>query len=148
TGNNALMQKLRIDPSQTASEQLRALGFSESQIHTGAGQVVAPPRVSGQRPMVDLPKHSTGSGPGVRMDYDRAPQPKPWRAQALAPVLAVVLGLGGWLMFGGKDSEIDPRLALLLNSELQNVDRLIDEGKLLAPLEANAFKRLQSVMEL
>ncbi|MCB1554492.1 MAG: protein kinase [Xanthomonadales bacterium] len=148
TGNQALLHKLRIDPSQSASEQLRALGFSESQIHTGAGQVVAPPRVSGQRPMVDLPRHATGSGPGVRMAEDLPPPRKPWLIPALAAVLVLALGLGGWLVFGGKDSEIDPKLALLLNSELQNIDRLIDEGKLLSPLEDNAFKRLQSVMSL
>jgi serine/threonine-protein kinase PpkA len=48
TNSDTLLAKLQIDPNQSASEQLRALGFSESQINTGSRRVEAV-RTSGQR---------------------------------------------------------------------------------------------------
>src|SRR5690606_10649455 len=76
--SDALMHRLQIDPNQTASERLRGLGFSESQINTGAG------RISGARPAVTGAQKGprTGSGPGVRMEPERVGRPR-WLLPAI-----------------------------------------------------------------
>src|SRR5690606_9174858 len=120
--SETLLQRLRIDPNQSASEQLRALGFSESQIHTGSG--LAPEsRSSGQRPApIPTPRRITGSGPGVRLDPEpRAAGRPPWLIPAAAAgVLLLVLG-GGWFAFrGGEESaqQLDPAIEVIIRRDL------------------------------
>ena len=148
TGSDAMLQKLRIDPNQSASEQLRALGFSESQIHTGAGPA-APPRISAQRPAVRA-QRITGSGPGVRLGNEEPERTRPaWLIPAVAAAVLAVAGVGGWLALSGPgEKELDGATALILNRELEAVDKLIAEGKLIAPLGDNAFERLQAVYQV
>ncbi|MCK7592162.1 serine/threonine protein kinase [Pseudomarimonas salicorniae] len=155
TGSESLLQKLHIDPNQSASEQLRALGFSESQIHTGSG-ISPQPRSSGQHRAAPAPpkKRPTGSGPGVRLgDREEAGEGgrPPWLIPAAAAG-ALVLALGiGWALFGGGDDagqQLDPAMEMIIRRDLDAVDKLIAEGKLISPLGDNAFERLQQINQV
>jgi len=148
TGNEQLLQRLRVDPSQSASEQLRALGFSESQIHTGAGPSPAA-RVSGKlkRPAGPV----TGSGPGVRLDPLPSGRPR-WLLPAAAALVLVVGGAGVWFAFRPKPlstlEAMDPARRVLVTTMLNNVDRMIEDGKLMPPPAGeNAFDQLQAVQQ-
>jgi serine/threonine protein kinase len=154
TGNEAMLQRLRIDPNHSASEQLRALGFSESQIHTGAG-LSPEARRSGQRPaplQALAPRRSTGSGPGVRLEPPRqAASRPPWLLPAAAVGLLLVLVGGAWLLFRGAKEPpqlLDPAMEMIIRRDLDAVDQLIAEGKLIAPLGDNAFERLQQINQV
>ena len=151
TGNEAMLQRLRIDPNQSASEQLRALGFSESQIHTGSG-VAAQTRSSGQRPApVTPPRRITGSGPGVRMESESPSSRPAWLLPAAAAGLLVLVLGGGWLAFrGGGESaqQLDPAIEVIIRRDLEAVDQLIADGKLISPLGDNAFERLQQINQV
>jgi serine/threonine-protein kinase PpkA len=139
TGSDTLLAKLQIDPSQTASEQLRALGFSESQINTGS-RSAASPRVSGQRPS------ARSTGPGVRMEPDPRPARPRWLLPAGAAAILLGLALTLWAVFGGRD-ELDPALRGLVESSLKQVDQQIADGKLLSPPGDNANEKLQQVLQ-
>lgn len=145
TGSETLLARLQIDPNQTASQQLRLLGFSESQINTGS-DAAAPPR----RPATTDGARAAPrpSGPGVRMDAPTRAQPartRPaWWLPAAAVGLLLVLGVGAWLLFGGSDG-LDPTMRRLANNTLKQVDVLIGEGKLIGPAGDNAFEELQNL---
>lgn len=149
TGSETLLQKLRIDPNQSASEQLRALGFSESQIHTGSG--VAPEaRSSGQRAIPSpAPRRTTGSGPGVRLGEETPRSARPaWLIPAAAAgALLLAVGIGWVVMRGGGESAqaLPPAMEVIIRRDLEAVDKLIAEGKLISPLGDNAFERLQQI---
>jgi serine/threonine-protein kinase PpkA len=142
--SDTLLASLQIDPSQTASEQLRALGFSESQINTGSRNAAAP-LISAQRP---APSPGT-TGPGVRVGTPRPPPPPPrprWLLPAGAIVIVLGLALGTWAIFGGRD-ELDPALRGLVDTSLREIDRQIAEGKLVTPAGDNANEKLQQVLQ-
>jgi serine/threonine-protein kinase PpkA len=143
TQSDTLLARLQIDPNQTASEQLRALGFSESQINTGMRRAAEKLRAA-ERPSLRAP------GPGVRLEPTTvvAPPPKPrWRLPAivLAVLLAVALGL--WFAFGGKD-ELTPAERIALNSVVKDADRQIAEMKYVAPPGDNALESLQAAAQM
>ncbi len=150
TGSETLLQKLRIDPNQSASEQLRALGFSESQIHTGSG--MAPEaRSSGQRAIPQpAQRRTTGSGPGVRLGDEsprRSARPAWLIPAAAAGALLLVVGIGWVALRGGGESAqaLPPAMEVIIRRDLEAVDKLIAEGKLISPLGDNAFERLQQI---
>ena len=68
TGSETLLSKLTLDPNESSSEQLRALGFSDSQISTGTRR--AANRTSGQRSVQR--NNTTGSGRGVLLPPEGA----------------------------------------------------------------------------
>ena len=148
TSSDTLLGKLQLDPSQSSSEQLRALGFSDSQIHTGSRRAAAT-RTSGQR---QVPRH-TGSGvrptgPGVRLDPEYEPPSRPrWLLPAGIAAAVLALALGLWAAFGSRD-EVDPAMRRLVNSSLIEVDRLIAEGKLVSPSGNNANEKLQDLLQI
>jgi serine/threonine-protein kinase PpkA len=140
TNSDTLLAKLQIDPNQSASEQLRALGFSESQINTGSRRVEAV-RTSGQRPG---PRHT---GPGVRMEPDYPPpssRPR-WLIPAVAAAVLLGVALLVWGLMGRDD--LDPAVRALVDNTLAEVDRKIAEGKLVSPAGDNANEKLQQVLQ-
>lgn len=146
TGSDALLHQLQFDPGSSSSEQLRALGFSESQIHTGAG-----PQAPAQAAFARVSSQSasprvSGSGPGVRMP---GPVKKklPWWIPAAVALIVVTAGVGGWLLFSGSGG-LDPAVERIVSRNLAEVDRLIGAGKLVAPPGDNALELLQEANDL
>ncbi|MFA7442309.1 MAG: protein kinase [Lysobacteraceae bacterium] len=151
TGSDTLLAHLQIDPSHSASEQLRALGFSDSQINTGARRVAGPePGRAAASGSTDSSRAIAASGPGVRMGGRRAPPARPrWWLPAAGVGLALLIGIGVWLAFGGSaQRDLDPALRSLLNDRLQVVDRLIAEQQLVTPAGESAYDKLQEVLQL
>jgi serine/threonine-protein kinase PpkA len=142
TGSETLLSKLTLDPNESSSEQLRALGFSDSQISTGTRR--AANRTSGQRSVQR--NNTTGSGRGVLLPPDPPSRPR-WLVPAA--IAAVVLGaaIGLWAAFGGK-SELDPALTAAANALVKQADGLIEQNKLVAPSGDNAFETLQQVLQI
>ena len=150
TGSETLLARLQIDPSQTASEQLRLLGFSESQINTGSAQAAARRQAARGAGGAGVRNDaSRSSGPGVRMDPPTrtAPPPKQrprWLIPAIAAAVVVVLVVGVWIGLGGSD-ELDPNMRRLANNTLKQTDLLIEQNKLIAPAGDNAWEELQNL---
>ncbi|MBD8526139.1 serine/threonine protein kinase [Pseudomarimonas arenosa] len=145
TGSDALVHQLQFDPTSSSSEQLRALGFSESQIHTGAG-----PQAPAQAAFARVSSQSaaprvSGSGPGVRLPP--AKKKLPWWIPAAVAAIVAAAGLGGWLMFSGGGG-LDPAIERVVSRNLAEVDRLIAAGKLVAPPGDNALELLQEANDL
>ncbi len=148
TGSTTLMARLQVDPSQSSSEQLRALGFSDSQINTGSRRAPTPPpsaavaRQTGQKPV----RPAAG---GVRMQPEPAPRPR-WLVPAAGAALLVLAVVVGWLLFGGAapEKQLDPALRSLLADRLSVVDQLIAERKLVTPAGESAYDKLQEVLAL
>jgi serine/threonine-protein kinase PpkA len=141
TSSDTLLQRLQLDSNQSASEQLRALGFSESQIHTGSA------RTSASAPAVTTVQRTgmrTGSGPGVRMG-PVARRPRRWLVPAAALALLAV-AFGGWWLLGSGDG-LDPAARNLVDRTLLSVDRQIAAGKLCAPPGDNAYEELQDLLQ-
>jgi len=159
TGSTTLLARLQIDPSSSSSEQLRALGFSDSQINTGSrrapstGQGAAAAWPSSRTSGASKSPRISGSGPGVRMIPP--PEPKAERPAWLIPVAAValllILAVGGWMIFGGTSdpgAKLDPALRSLLNDRLQSIDQLISDRRLVTPAGESAYDKLQEVLQL
>lgn len=148
TGSETLLARLQIDPSQTASEQLRLLGFSESQINTGSARAAAERRQGVRSPGVRNDA-SRSSGPGVRMGPPTRTAPPPaqrpsWLVPAIAVAVVVLLVVGTWIGLGGSD-ELDPTMRRLANNTLKQTDLLIEQNKLIAPAGDNAWEELQNL---
>ena len=149
THSETLMARLRIDPSQSASEQLRALGFSESQINTGQGTTPAAmsAAASARGGSGRTGRSRSASGPGVRLDPPTRARPLPrwaWPAAAAAAVLVLVLAT--WALLG-RDS-LSPELRSLVDDSLASADRMIEAGQLVAPSGENAYEKVQAVLQV
>jgi serine/threonine-protein kinase PpkA len=143
TTSDALLHRLQSDPNQSASEQLRGLGFSESQINTGSARIPGTiPPITGQRP-----SPRSGSGPGVQMQQRQDKQARPrWLLPAAVAAVLLVVVLAAWLLRGGDD--VDPAIRNMVDRALVNVDQLIAEGKLVSPPGANAYEELQDLLQV
>ncbi|HEX6832594.1 MAG TPA: hypothetical protein VF132_03580, partial [Rudaea sp.] len=96
--SDTLMMKLQIDPNQTSSEQLRALGFYTS-TPTGEGlRDLGRVSVSGQRPALKtpLPSAPKAATPAPKARAATAPSARPKWPLAVAAVAAILLALGLW----------------------------------------------------
>ncbi|HET6603542.1 MAG TPA: protein kinase [Xanthomonadaceae bacterium] len=144
TQSDTLMARLQIDPSQSASEQLRALGFSESQINTGAG--TSPSAIARAAAARSTGGSRRSTGPGVRMDPLRGKRPG-WLVPAAAGVALLVLVVVGWLVFAPDDGLSDAE-RVLVDSTLRDTDRLIEQGQLVSPAGENAFEKLQYILQV
>ena len=155
THSDTLMARLRIDPSQSASEQLRALGFSESQINTGAGATPSAmaAAVGAARTGEGRGVRSTGrgsTGPGVRLEAGLRGPGRGGRPAWLLPAgLAAVLLVAAVLVWALvlRDS-LSPELRAIVNDSLASADRLIEQGKLVSPSGDNAYEKIQTVLQV
>ncbi|MGQ0798892.1 MAG: protein kinase domain-containing protein [Pseudomarimonas sp.] len=158
TGSSSLLARLQIDPNSSSSEQLRALGFSDSQIHTGSrrapaqGGGAASSWPSARSTGSGQKNRSSGTGPGVRMGQSKPPPPsRPvWLIPAAAVAVLLLAVIGGWMLFGPSEpgSDMDPALRKILSSQLQTVDQLIGERRLVTPAGESAYDKLQEVLQV
>ncbi|HVF33863.1 MAG TPA: protein kinase [Candidatus Saccharimonadia bacterium] len=136
--NQNLFATLQADPSQSSSEQLRALGFSVSGSQTAnltgpvSGQVRLPPSYKGG------PRTPTPTG-GARFPpvedaatyYQGPPAKKPWAliGGAIAGVIAIAVAA---VVFWPKPEavDVDPAVKGLVDAQLNDVDKLVASGDL------------------
>jgi serine/threonine-protein kinase PpkA len=134
TSSDVLLQRLQVDASHSATEQLRALGFSESQIHTGSTPI---PNLDMSRPAL-----RSGNRAGMRIAPARL-----LLALAASGLLALALAFGVGPGSGRGDT-LDPATRNIVDRALRNVDQLIAQGKLVAPADDNAYEELQDVLQV
>ncbi len=132
--SQTLMATLASDPDLTASEQLRALGFSIS--HPAIG---------------DVERAAEEAKRAIRSGDRRAW----WRRLGRRPLLpwlaaaAVLAGLavGVWYVASG-GSRLPPEVLTLVERSIARADQWIEEGRLTEPPERNALAELETVARL
>ncbi|MHB8447732.1 MAG: protein kinase domain-containing protein [Rudaea sp.] len=138
--SDTLLMRLQLDPNQTSSEQLRALGFHTSTPTGGSlhnsllGSLSATPRPT------PLPAALSGL-PSSSARQSRLPWM--WITAAAG---AVLVAIGLWLVFGGrghldKDDEVQVRVML------EGAEHRIEANELMKPSGDSAFDVLQSVQQ-
>jgi serine/threonine protein kinase/tetratricopeptide (TPR) repeat protein len=144
--SDTLLERVRSDPNQSASEQLRAIGFSDS-LNTQRARVA-----TGSTPlpasMETVAISATPRPAPVPAAQPTPPsRPKwPW-ITAVAVVLLAVAGISGYY-FSKREATIDPKIRALVADTLSASDRLAAEGKLVSPPGDNAYEKLQTVLQV
>jgi serine/threonine-protein kinase PpkA len=98
-GSNTLLMRLQLDPEQSSSEQLRALGFQTSMPGTGSMRDSASGRTSGLRSVVSPAEPAAQPAPAPTSAPPRRPKPK-WLWPVIAAVLLVLVIGSVWFAFG------------------------------------------------
>jgi tetratricopeptide (TPR) repeat protein len=142
--SDTLLERVRSDPNQSASEQLRAIGFSDSQTQRGRVATGSTPLpVSMETIAIATPRPMSAQQPVV--------PPPPKRKWLLAGTIAVALLVGagiGAYYFSHREATIDPKIRALVADTLSASDRLAAEGKLVSPPGDNAYEKLQTVLQV
>ncbi|MEO8669940.1 MAG: protein kinase [Tahibacter sp.] len=158
-GSDTLLTRLKIDPSITASEQLRQLGFSASG-QTGRvsrnlsalsnSQPLPRPqqgvRKSGAAPVPPAARPAASRKEPARRAPPPGPQRPRWPWIALASVgvlLLVAIGLWRWQGAGGLSAESRELVSL----QVKEAQRLAEQHKLVSPSGDNAYELLQKVLQ-
>jgi tRNA A-37 threonylcarbamoyl transferase component Bud32 len=128
--NQNLFAKLQADPSQSSSEQLRALGFSisgggDSLQVPASGQIRLPPSARMQRP------GGTGQVRTGTMPMEAPPEPKrvPWLPIGLGAAAVIVVGIGVALLMR-PSSQLDPAFQKVVDVALTQARNQIAAGEL------------------
>jgi serine/threonine protein kinase len=134
--SDTLLTRLHIDPNQTSSEQLRALGFATSS-PTGErlrDSLLSNLSSSGPRP-ISFPPHPVPAPPrGV---------PWTWITAALGVIL---LAIGGWLFFRGHGG-LSKDERELVGFWLDRAQQRIEANQLVTPADDSAYAYLQKVLQ-
>ncbi len=149
TDSDTLLMRLHIDPNQTSSEQLRALGFFTS---TPTGENILRslpnrPTPPGARPAPNLvrptpqPGKPVGEVPSAGNIWSR----KKWIAAAIAAIvlLAVVVGFFT-LRIGHRLSKDETDLVTFW---LERAEQRVAEKKLVTPAEDSAYEYVQKALQ-
>ncbi|MGH8028790.1 MAG: protein kinase domain-containing protein [Arenimonas sp.] len=142
-GSATLLARIQSDPNQSASQQLRAIGFTDS------GNTQQP------RLIPDLLRSGSNASATIAINTQQRTQPglePPPRKRGLllagvAVLLVALIAVGGWYIFG-REKVLDPTLRALVADTLSASDRLAAEGKLVTPPGDNAYEKLQTVLQV
>ena len=146
-GSTSLMARLQSDPSQSTSEQLRAIGFSDSSTQRSrpiTDQLLPP---TGDANATIALSTQRRTSPGEISPVGASPRKRGLLLAGVAAALLAVIAVGGWWMFG-REQQLDPHLRALVADTLSASDRLVAEGKLVTPPGDNAYEKLQTVLQV
>ena len=136
-GNDTLVKKLGDITTASASERLRALGFSGDYTGGDSGFALDLLRMPQSDPAIQQPTTS------LVLEVMRR---RPRLLATLAAVLGVlILGLVLWGAF--KPRTLSPDDQYLVRTLLREADRMVASGDLLTPPGANAYEDLQKVLQ-
>jgi serine/threonine protein kinase len=150
TDSNTLLTRLQIDPNQTSSEQLRALGFFTS---TPTGENILRslpnrPTPPGARPAPNLLRSATpqpGKPVGETLPEDNIWIRKKWLLAAATAILLIVVAAGYFMFRGGHRLNKDE--ADLVTFWLERGEQRVAEKKLVTPAEDSAFEYVQKALQ-
>jgi serine/threonine-protein kinase PpkA len=134
--SDTLLTRLHIDPAQTSSEQLRALGFATSS-PTGErlrDSLLSNLSASGPRP-ISFPPHPVPAPP--------RPIPWTWITAALGVIL---LGIGAFIFLRGHGS-LSKDEQELVGFWLDRAQQRIEANQLVTPADDSAFSYLQKALQ-
>jgi serine/threonine protein kinase len=134
--SDTLLTRLHIDPNQTSSEQLRALGFATSS-------------PTGERLRDSLLSNLSSSGPRP-ISFPPHPVPPPPRTVPwtwiTAAVGVVLLAIGAWLFLRGHGG-LSKDEQELVGFWLDRAQQRIEANQLVTPADDSAYSYLQKVLQ-
>ncbi|MGB0135104.1 protein kinase domain-containing protein [Dokdonella sp.] len=136
-GNDALGKQLGNITAATASERLRALGFSGDYTDGDSGFALDLLRMPQTDP--SMSRHTTSQMVKVMRERPRL------LATVAAAFGVIILGLVLWAAFKPRTLSQDDQY--LVRTLLREADRLVASGDLLTPPGENAFEDLQKVLQ-
>ncbi|MDR3388024.1 MAG: protein kinase [Rudaea sp.] len=139
--SDTLMTRLHVDPNETSSEQLRALGFSTSS-PTGEGL---------RDSLLNRLPGASRSGPAVEKRAAPAavvpaPETTPRWMWATAAAGVILIMIGAWLAFHGRGG-LSKDDQLVVKLFLGKAQQLADAGNPLLPPDENAFAYVQKALQ-
>ncbi len=149
TDSDTLLMRLQIDPNQTSSEQLRALGFFTS-TPTGENLLRSLPNrptPPGARPAPNLVRATpqarkpAGEAPSIGGIWGR----KKWLIAAIAAILVVVVAVGFFTMRIGHRLNKDE--TDLVTFWLERAEQRVTEKRLVTPAEDSAYEYVQKALQ-
>jgi hypothetical protein len=151
-GSNTLLMRLQLDPEQSSSEQLRALGFSTSTPGTGGlreALASRPDETSG--PRTDAAPPPRAPAPGAPEQPAAAKPVRQWLRPLIAAALLAIIGAGTWFVFGsGGHRTLNADEQELVRMWIERARNRIRNGELVtaaADSDGSALQYLQKVLQ-
>ena len=158
--SDTLQMRLRVDPNATTSEQLRALGFSNTP--SGVSRIPSDSEAglllsAAPGATRDSMRSSRLSSPGQRKPTAPAPpdavaapavpaaRRSIWAALAAAAVLA--LAIGAWFMFREGHRTVTREEQRMADLMVEHAQLLVAKGDLVTPPDENAFTYAQEALQ-
>ncbi len=140
--SDTLLTRLHVDPNETSSEQLRALGFSTS---SPTGEGLRDASLLGRLPSAGRGSSMSGAQSGARQVVAVKPSTPRWMwLTAAAGVVLIAIGVYLGVHGRGGLSKDDQ---LVVNLMLERSEQLVGTGNLLTPPDENAFAYVQKALQ-
>jgi serine/threonine protein kinase len=148
TDSDTLLMRLNIDPNQTSSEQLRALGFFTS-TPTGENLLRSLPNrptPPGARPAPNLVRATPPPGKpgGEALSTGNIWSQKKWLVAAIAAIVLLVVVVGFFTLRGHRLNKDE---ADLVTFWLERAEQRVTEKKLVTPAEDSAYEYVQKALQ-
>ena len=140
--SDTLLTRLHVDPNETSSEQLRALGFSTS---SPTGEGLRDVSVLGRLPSAARTNSVSGGQPLPGRQVTVKPSTPRW--MWLTAALGVILiAIGVWLGIHGRGG-LSKDEQQVVNLYVDHAEQLAGTGNLLTPPDENAFAYVQKALQ-
>ena len=140
--SDTLLTRLHVDPNETSSEQLRALGFSTS---SPTGEGLRDASLLGRLPSTGRSNSMSGAQSGSRQVVAVKPSTPRWM-WLTAAVGVILIAIGVWLGVHGRGG-LSKDEQQVVNLRLEHAEQLAGTGNLLTPPDENAFAYVQKALQ-
>jgi serine/threonine-protein kinase PpkA len=141
--SDTLLTRLHVDPNETSSEQLRALGFSTS---SPTGEGLRDASLLGRLPSTGRSNSMSGAQSGGRQVAVVKPSTPRWM-WLTAAVGVILIAIGIWLGIHGRGG-LSKDEQQVVNLRLEHAEQLAGTGNLLTPPDENAFAYVQKALQM
>jgi serine/threonine protein kinase len=141
--SDTLLTRLHVDPNETSSEQLRALGFSTS---SPTGEGLRDVSLLGRLPSAGRTGSLSGRQPSPGSQAVAVKPSTPRWMWATAAVGVVLIAVGVWLGMHGRGG-LSKDEQQVVNLYVDGAEKLAATGNLLTPPDENAFAYVQKALQ-
>jgi serine/threonine-protein kinase PpkA len=141
--SDTLLTRLHVDPNETSSEQLRALGFSTS---SPTGEGLRDVSLLGRLPSTGRSGSLSGRQPSPGSQAAAVKSSTPRWMWLTAAVGVVLIAIGVWLGMHGRGG-LSKDEQQVVNLYVDHAEQLAGTGNLLTPPDENAFAYVQKALQ-